>query len=94
MKITQEEIIGAIELFVNSIYDSNGDDSGWLTATLEEWIEAVYEELVTWKTIGGCSYHSNVNRFDGKENIIKRVKPIIIQRLKELKEEGYNVRAI
>lgn len=93
MKITQEEIEGAIELFVNCIYDS-GDDSGWLTASLDDWLKAVYEELVTWKTIGGHSYHSNVNRFDGKENIIKRVKPIIIQRLKELKEEGYNVRAI
>lgn len=92
-RITREEIEGAIELFVNCIYD-DGDDSDWLTATLEDWMKAVYEELVTWKTIGGWSHHSNENRFEGKENILKRVKPLIIQRLKELKEEGYDVRAI
>lgn len=93
MRITNEELVGTIELFVNSIYD-NGDDSDWLNASLEEWIYAVYEELITWKTTEGLSYHSNENRFEGKENILKRIKPTLIKRLKELKEEGYKIKAI
>ena len=92
-RITRDEIESTIEMFVNSIYDE-GKNSGWFTASLEEWTNAVYNELATWKTIGGWSHHSNENRFEGKENIIKRVKPMLIKRLKELKEEGYEIRAI
>lgn len=90
MRITKQEIETTIELFVNSIYDE-GEDSSWLTATLEEWIEAVYRELVNWKTIDGCSYRSKENRFEGKENILKRIKSLVINRLEELQLEGYDV---
>ena len=93
MRITRDEIEGAVELFVNCIYD-DGEESDWLEASLEDWIKAVYEELVTWKTKENSSYHSNENRFEGKENIIKRIKPIIIERLEELKNEGYPIKAI
>lgn len=93
MRISRDEIEGAVELFVNCIYD-DGEESDWLEASLEDWIKAVYEELVTWKTKENCSYHSNENRFEGKENIIKRIKPIIIERLEELKNEGYSIKAI
>ena len=93
MRITREEIKGAIELFVNCIYD-DGEDSGWLDATLEDWIKAVYEELTTWKTIGGWSYHSNENRFEGKSNIINRIKPLLKNRLNELKEKGFEIKAL
>lgn len=91
-RITKEEIEGAIELFVNSIYDSNGD-SGWEEATEQQWLDAVYNELITWKNDNGCCWHSNVNRFDGKENIYARIKPLLRQRLNELKEEGYAIKA-
>ena len=92
MRITNDEIQGAIELYVNCIYD-DGENSDWLDATMEEWEKAVYEELVTWKTVNGHSYHSNENRFVGKDNIMKRVRPLLVKRLKELKKEGYNVKA-
>ena len=94
MRISKDEIVGAIELFVNCIYDNPTEENGWHTATLKEWMDAVYEELTTWKTENGCSYHSNENRFDGKETIMKRVKPMLIARLKELKDEGYDIKAI
>ena len=91
-RITREEIESTIELFVNSIYDCHGE-SGWEDATEDQWINAVYNELVTWKNDNGCCYESNENRFDGKENIIKRIKPILRNRLEELKEEGYEIKA-
>lgn len=93
-RITDVEIEGAIELFVNSIYD-NGLESDWTQASLQTWVDAVYEELVTWKTDGEGSYwHSNENRFVGKERIIKRITPMIEKRLQELEEEGYQIKAI
>lgn len=92
-RITREEIETTTEMFVNSIYDE-GEQSGWLTASLEDWMEGVYKELVTWKTEGGCSYESNENRFVGREEIMKKIKPVIVKRLKELKEEGYAIKAL
>lgn len=99
MRITKMEIESAVEGFVNCIYDctdENGfDESGWSDATFDEWLKATYEELITWKTDNHGSYwHSNVNRFEGKENILKKIEPVLINRLKELKEEGYNVKAL
>lgn len=91
-RITQQEIESTIELFVNSIYDC-GESSGWLDATFEEWINAVYNELATWKNDDGCCWKSNVNRFDGKENICNRIKPLLHKRLEELKDEGYALKA-
>lgn len=93
-RITKEEIIQTIEMFVNSIYDC-GETSGWQDASLQEWLEAVYGELTTWKTDGcGCSWNSNENRFEGKDNIMRKVRPFLIQRLHELKEEGYQIKAL
>lgn len=93
MRITKQEIESTIEMFANSIYDE-GAYSSWLTASFQDWQNAVYEELITWKTEECWSYYSNENRFDGKENIMKRIKPLLIARLKELKEEGYAIKAI
>lgn len=93
MRITRDEIESTIEMFVNSIYDE-GEDSGWLNATLEEWLNAVYKELTSWKSIDGCCYQSNENRFDGTNNIKSRIKPLLKNRLNELKEEGYDVKAL
>lgn len=93
-RIQNEEIESAIELFVNSVYD-NGPDSDWAHASLEDWQKAVYEELVTWKTDNKGSYwHSNENRFVGKDNLMKRITPMIKKRLQELEEEGYQIKAI
>lgn len=93
-RITREEIESTIEMFVNSIYDC-GEESGWQDATLDQWLDAVYGELVTWKNDGyGSSYYSNENRFEGRENINKKVRPLLIKRLNELKEEGYDVKAV
>lgn len=88
-RITNQEITSTIEEFVNSIYDNDfhGYESGWATATVEEWANAVYTELVNNKDNDGVCYRSNENRFDGKENIYKRIVPMIKQRLQELKEE-------
>lgn len=93
MRITRDEIESTIEMFVNSIYDE-GEDSGWLNATLEEWLNAVYLDLTNCKNVDGCIWTSNENRFDGKSNIINRIKPLLKNRLNELKEEGYDVKAI
>ena len=88
-RITNQEIESTIELFVNCIYDEDyhGYESGWATATLQDWMDAVYNELVTWKDNDGCCYHSHENRFDGKDNIVKRIRPMIIERLNELQKE-------
>lgn len=93
MRITKDEILSTIEMFVNSIYDMNGK-SGWEEATLEEWITAVYEEIVNWKLEDGCCWKSNENRFEGKTNIVNRIKPLLEKRLQELKEEGFEIKAI
>lgn len=93
-RIQNEEIESAIELFVNSIYD-NGPESDWADASLEDWQKAVYEELVTWKTDNKGSYwHSNENRFVGKDSLMKRITPMIKKRLQELEDEGYQIKAI
>lgn len=93
-RVTRMEIESATEMFVNSIYD-NGDESGWVEATLEQWIDAVYKELVTWKTDNrGTYWHSNENRFEGREDLVKKIKPYVVQRLKELKKEGYAIKAL
>lgn len=95
MRITTEEIRSAIELYVNCIYDSDGGkSSGWADATYQEWINAVYEELTTWKNVDGECWHSNENRFDGKENIINRIKPLLTKRLERLQNEGYAIKAL
>ena len=90
-RITKDEIESTIELFVNSIYDCNGE-SGWEDATEQEWLDAVYKELITWKNDNGC-WETNENRFDCKENIYARIRPLLRQRLNELKEEGYAIKA-
>lgn len=94
MRITEDEIESAIEMFVNSVYDD--ENSGWINAKFEDWVNAVYEELVTWKMgESGCTFYvSNENRFDGKETIVERIKPLLKKRLTELKEEGYDIKAI
>jgi len=92
MRITNDEIQGAIELYVNSIYDLK-EESGWLTASFQQWMDAVYQELITWKTENGYSYMSNENRFEGKDSILSKIRPLLVKRLKELKKEGYNVKA-
>ena len=91
-RISKGEIESTIEGFVNSIFDE-GENSGWLNATEEEWINATYEELVNWKNDDGCCYRSHENRFEGKENLIKRIKPILRKRLNEVKAMGYAVKA-
>ena len=94
MRITKDEIEEAIEMYVNSVYDL-GSESGWISASFEQWVKATYDELTTWKSDGfGCSYQSNENRFDGKESIVKRIRPLLKKRLAELKEEGYDIKAI
>lgn len=95
MRITNAEIEGAVELYVNCIYD-DGLNSDWLKASLDEWKSAVYEELVTWKTdCNGSYWKSNVNRFEGKDAILTRITPIIVKRLNKLAvETGYDIVAI
>ena len=94
MRITKDEIESTIEMFANSVYDDK--NSGWVNAKFEDWVKAVYEEMASWKMGGsGCTfYKSNENRFDGKETIVKRIKPLLKKRLNELKEEGYEIKAI
>lgn len=89
----KEQIKSNIEMFVNSIYD-NGEDSGWLKATLEDWIKAVYEETINWYDDDGFCYRSHVNRFNGKDNLIKLIKEELVIRLNELKKEGYEIKAL
>ena len=88
-RITNREIESTIELFVNCIYDEDyhGVSSGWANAKLESWIKAVYFELAYFKNDDGCIYRSNENRFDGKNEIVNRITPMIIKRLTDLQEE-------
>lgn len=89
-RVKNAEIESAIEMFVNSIYD-NGKESGWVTATEKEWVYAVYTELTTTKRVdfgAWCiQYDSPVNRFDGKEDLINRIRPILEMRLLKLAKE-------
>lgn len=89
-RVKNTEIESAIEMFVNSIYD-NGTESGWATATEKEWVYAVYTELTTTKRVDfgtWCiQYESPVNRFDGKEDLINRIRPILERRLLKLAKE-------
>lgn len=94
-RVTKREIEGAVEQFVNTFFA----DQKWLgNADLKTWEDAVYSEIVMSKTyhIGtaSISIRSNENRFEGGENIRKRIKPILRARLKELKAKGYNLKAI
>lgn len=94
MRITKDEIESTIEMYVNCVYGDENSD--WVNAKFEDWVNAAYECLATWKMDGsGCTfYKSNENRFDGKETIVKRIKPLLKKRLNELKEEGYEIKAV
>ena len=91
-RITDEEIESTIEGFVNSIYDL-GENSGWLSASLDEWIDATMKELFNFKNLSGACYASNENRFDGTANTYKRVKTLVIKRLTDLSKD-YKLAAI
>ena len=93
MRVTKNEIASTIEMYVNCIYDE-GDKSDWMTATFDEWVEVVYEEISNWKLIGSSAWKSNENRFDGKSEITERIRPILKNRLSQLKAEGYEIKAI
>ena len=84
MRISQNEIKETIELFVNSIYDD--DNSDWKNASFDDWSQAVYEELI--------DYGHDYRKFIGKDNIKQMIQPLLTQRLLELKEEGYQIKAI
>lgn len=92
-RVQKQEIESTIEMFVNCIYDCdyNGSESGWANASLDEWLNAVYKELSNNKVIHhngwACSYESHENRFDGEEQIKSSIKPLLIERLTELKSE-------
>ena len=94
MRITNKEIQSTIEMIVNAIYDE-GENSFWSkTATEEEWVSGVYDDLVSWKSNGnGICYRSNENRFDGKAQIVSRIVPLIKKRVAELRKEGYQIKA-
>lgn len=85
-RVTIEEISNTTEMFVNSIYDDPQSD--WATATEDEWVEAVYEEITNWKAYDHGYARSNENRFDGKDNLQKRIRTFIRSRMIELREEG------
>lgn len=93
MRVTNDEIESTIEMFVNCVYD-NGKNSGWMDASFDDWVEVVYRELTTWKSKGWSMWESKENRFDGKESIVNRIKPLLTKRLTELKDEGYDIKAI
>lgn len=89
-RVKDSEIRSAIEMFVNSIYDER-EESGWTTATEKEWVYAVYTELSNTKRMdfgAWCvEYDSPVNRFDGKDNLIMRIRPLLEMRLLRLAKE-------
>lgn len=91
MRVKKEEIKSNIEMFVNCIY-AEGDRSDWATASEDKWVEAVYREIANWKTVesnGMVSIRqSEENRFDGREELIKRIRPTVKARLKELRAKG------
>lgn len=84
MRVSKDDIIEVIEGFVNSIYDDENSD--WKEASYESWLNATYEELIA---------ENNIDRkFIGKQNLHNMIKPLLTERLQELKEEGYNIKAI
>ena len=89
-RVTNAEIRSAIEMFVNSVYDDR-ENSSWTTASEREWIWAVYMELTNCKReyLGTfcIEYESPVNRFDGKDNLINRIRPILEMRLLKLAKQ-------
>ena len=89
MRITNKEIQCSIEMIVNAIYDE-GEKSFWVkSATEEEWVSSVYDDLVSWKSNGnGFCYRSNENRFDGRAKIISRIVPFVKKRIAELVNKG------
>lgn len=93
MRITQEQIEVAIEELVNEVYDG-GSESVYLNASLEDWEDAVWSEVSISTYSAGESRYNPGNRFDGKENTIKIVRPILIKRLEELKVSKPNLKAI
>lgn len=88
-RVKNSEIESAIEMFVNSVYDD--PQSGWTTASEKEWVWAVYMELTDCKRehFGTfCTeYASPVNRFEGKDNLIARIRPILEMRLLRLAKQ-------
>ncbi len=91
MRVTKNEITSTVEMFVNSIYDE-GDQSMWKTATEDEWVMAVYGELTNWKTVEIGTFvfstKSNENRFDGADEILARIRPVVKARINRLRREG------
>lgn len=84
MRVSQDEIEENIELFVNAIYDDA--ESGWQDASYDAWLNAVYEEII--------GYGQIHRKFIGKENLKNMIRPLLTKRLLELKQEGYNIKAI
>ena len=84
--MNDSEIEGAIELYVNCIYDGAPD---WLEASKEEWINAVWEELSEWKD--SCK-KSHENRFYGKKNVTARISELLDKTFERLRNEGYDVK--
>lgn len=62
----------ATEGFVNSIYDL-GEASGWVTASDEEWAQAVYDEVIIGVNFGGSYNPDNSLRFFGKNKIMNLI---------------------
>lgn len=94
-RVAKKEIEGAVEMMVNSYMAQPdtmaGDD-------FQTWEDGVYMEIVMNKShhIGNAvvSIQSNENRFEGGEQIRKRIRPILRARLKELKAKGHDIKAI
>ena len=88
-RVTNAEIRSAIEMFVNSLYDD--PESGWVVASESAWIFAVYNELTNCKRMDFVTfcieYESPVNRFEGKDNLINRIRPILEMRLLKLAKQ-------
>lgn len=89
-RVKDSEIRSAIEMFVNSIY-AEKENADWATATEKEMVYAVYTELTNCKRMDfgtWCvEYDSPVNRFDGKDNLIMRIRPLLEMRLLKLAKE-------
>lgn len=89
-RVKDSEIRSAIEMFVNSIY-AEEENADWAKATEEEMVYAVYTELTTTKRMEFgtfcIQYESPVNRFDGKDDLILRIRPLLEMRLLKLAKE-------
>ena len=95
MRITNQEIVSTIEMNIaNNVYFYR-NDSDCCSRTLDELADGVWREIASWKQDGnGCHWKSDENRFDGREATIKRIKPLLIKRLKELQNEGFTFKAL